>query len=317
MLYFPREIVLTGKAMLARTFTVAVSIFFVADVSTAAPLNFYVRTGGSETYLPLSGGTTVPGFSTGISSDEASWTVTLPFGFDYYGVLKTSVTISANMYLTFGSVPAGAASYVNDCPINATTPNDFLAVFWDDGYPPSTAPVAQLQTKTEGNMPLRRFIIEFTNWDVLRIVGPSGVPENLRVSHQVVLWENGDIEFRYGPRSMATGLSECTNRHLGCSATIGIENSTATASDTVQCNSATVTDGRVIRWRHPLLNLQIERSESNLQIAWPTWVQGGALQTSHDFMNWSAVAQTPVVQGNNYVVTIPIKGAYDFYRLQR
>ncbi|MCC6994166.1 MAG: hypothetical protein IT370_06010 [Deltaproteobacteria bacterium] len=213
----------------------------------------YWRIDTTGTYVPLTGGTMVPGFVTGLAaSDELSWPVNLPFGFDFYGTTHNLINISANMYLTFGTVPADANSYQNDCPLNATAPNDTIALFWDDAYAPSTAPVAELQTKTEGSAPNRRFIIEYKNWDFIWLQGPGNPnPQNARVTQQVILYENGDIEMRYGPRRAGVTQDCGANRHLGCGATIGLENAAGTDIDDAQCNLATVNDGKVIYWVHP------------------------------------------------------------------
>ncbi len=213
----------------------------------------YWRVDTTGTYVPLTGGTVVPGFVTGLSaSDELSWPVNLPFAFDFYGTTHNLVNISANMYLTFGTVPADANSYQNDCPLNATAPNDTIALFWDDGYAPSTAPVAELATKTEGSAPNRRFIIEYKNWDFVYLTGPGNPnPQNARVTQQAILYENGDIEMRYGPRTAGAAQDCGVNRHQGCGATIGLENGAGTDIDDAQCNMATVNDGKVIYWVHP------------------------------------------------------------------
>ena len=212
----------------------------------------YWRIESSESYAPLAGGTAVPGFAAGVASDEASWSVPLPFAFDFYGEPKTSVTISANLYLTFGSVPSGAESYTNDCIQNTTAPNDMIAVFWDDAAPPSDA---ELLTRTEGTAPHRRFIIEWKNWDFAVTRAGEVSLQGARLQQQAILYENGDIELRYGPRVWLAGAFttlDCgTTRIGGCGATLGIENASGADVDAGQCNMATVSDGKVIRWIRP------------------------------------------------------------------
>ena len=70
----------------------------------------------------------------------------------------------------------------------------------------------------------------------------------------MILFENGDIEFRYGPRNDPDpGHVDCREQHLGCSATIGIEGGTGAAhdNDLVDCEVENTVDGRVIHFVHP------------------------------------------------------------------
>jgi hypothetical protein len=98
----------------------------------------------------------------------------------------------------------------------------------------------------------RRFVIEYVNW------GMSGPPPqffylDLELNHQVVLYEDGDIEFRCGPRNAPGVSTGCGSQQSGCSATIGIEG-TAPGQDTdlACCNSDdSAYDGLAIRFVHP------------------------------------------------------------------
>jgi hypothetical protein len=72
------------------------------------------------------------------------------------------------------------------------------------------------------------------------------------VTQTVVLHENGDIEFRYGPREAPASSSQCGQQHLGCSATIGLRSSNGTFdADQLECNENSVAEGDVIYWVHP------------------------------------------------------------------
>ena len=62
-------------------------------------------------------------------SDDDGTTVPLPFTFEFYGEPKTEISISSNGYLTFGS---DASSLGNSELPNPESPNDLIAMYWDD-----------------------------------------------------------------------------------------------------------------------------------------------------------------------------------------
>ncbi len=229
------------------------------DTATADTTFGYWVLEWTDTFTPLTGATTIP-ISTG-NPDGDGWSkaVALPFDFDYFGTVypeTTLLTLTDDMYATFDAYVGGSESYNNDC-LDDTAPNNMIAPFWDDGM--AYAATAQLLYKIEGTAPERKLVIEWRDFDV---IGPS--PQyyiiSVKVSHQVVLFENGDIEFRYGPRQAPSpGNVECRNQDLGCSATIGIEAGTAGDhdADVVDClQENTYYDidtgiGRVIHFVHP------------------------------------------------------------------
>jgi hypothetical protein len=151
-----------------------------------------------------------------------------------------------DMYLTFGAYPGGPETYQPDC-LDDTQPHDTIAPFWVDGW--SHATTATLSYTIEGTSPNRRLTIEWHDFDVLEDVWILPT----RVNHQVVLFENGDIEFRYGPRVSGPFGHGCDNQETGCSATIGIEGGSGAThdADVVDCNQQYTHDGRVIHFVYP------------------------------------------------------------------
>lgn len=219
-------------------------------------------TGATQITIPL----TTPMDTTTGAGDEWSQLITLPFTFPYYGNHFTIVNAHSNGFLTLGtpanpnSPPTGSAAWVNDCPLDATTPNDTMALFWDDAQSRSEYP-SQLWTKVEGTAPNRRFIIEYRDFDLLSCGMSTCTRLDARVNHQAILYENGDIEFRYGPRQTPSTTRGCTggggdrDQEIGGCATIGIEGMPAMAfdADQIQCDVTTpaVTNGRVITFVPP------------------------------------------------------------------
>ncbi|MFH0901264.1 MAG: hypothetical protein V2A73_11610, partial [Pseudomonadota bacterium] len=233
----------------------------------AADTSFgYWRIDTTSTYVALDGTSTRIDAPNNQLGD--SWSVDLPFSFDFFGSTKTATTkvnVSENMYLTFAAIPAGTDAYDNDCPMNSTAPNDLIALFWDWGFiSPGAAsgfpePAGEVRTQTQGEAPNRRFAVEFKNFDLIYTNRGTPYLQGFRVSQQVILHENGDVELRYGPRTNTGALDQdCgTDRHLGCSASVGLESSTGGDIDQAQCGTATsadppdLSDGKVIYWVHP------------------------------------------------------------------
>jgi len=129
------------------------------------------------------------------------------FSFPFYENSYSSLFICSNGMLSFVS---GSGDYINDPIPSGTTPNNFIAPWWDD-LSPQYGHVYYYQD-TANN----RFIVSF-----------EGVPNwsyGGNLNFQAVLYPNGDIDFNYA--AMDPG-----NDELNLS-TIGIEN--IDASDGLQ-----------------------------------------------------------------------------------
>ena len=151
------------------------------------------------------------------STDDGSASVTLPFGFPFYGDTKTDMLVSTNGYLTFSG---SGTDFSNDPIPSEAAPNDIIAPFWDDlAVNPVANEGSAVYTQDMGD---GRLIVQFENE---RLGDPDG-PTTL--SFQVVLSESGVIEFRY--RSLASADL--------ASATIGIENADGTDGLEVSANEA-------------------------------------------------------------------------------
>jgi hypothetical protein len=190
-------------------------------------------------YTSPAGATVVPGFAEG--ADDENYPLALPFPFVLYGVTYDSITISVNGFVGFGAPVTAAESYENDCPIDATTPDAMIAVFWDDLFASTMFdPRASISTLVEGAPPDRRFTIEWRDLDAWYQQGMSYWGQKLRVTHKLVLHEDGVFDLHYGPRTPPEHDDEdCgIDRHRGCSATIGLEASGSGAARTFQCGTA-------------------------------------------------------------------------------
>jgi subtilisin family serine protease len=140
-------------------------------------------------------------------SDDSSISVPLPFPFIFGGQAKTAVIISANGYLTFGN---NGSAYENAAIPSATSPNDFIAPFWDDLNPGAGGGIYY---QTVGAAPSRRFVVEWRRVPRFTLSPPGGEGE---LTFEAILFEGAhDIVFQYqalnGPQAD------------GGSATVGIE----------------------------------------------------------------------------------------------
>jgi len=159
------------------------------------------------------------GQNSGLSGDDNSVSLTLPFDFEFYGRSQTSVRVSANGYLTFGS---DGGVYINDPIPGSNSPNNIIAPFWDDLHQQSGINYYYYDQDNH------RFIIQYNNWGFFSGGGS--------LTFQVQLYENGGIYFYYN--SMSGTLN---------SATIGIEDGNGTDGLQVAYNTGYVQNGLAVR----------------------------------------------------------------------
>ncbi len=207
--------------------------------------DYTVTTVTGQPYAALPGALAVPGFLT--TADDESYAMTMPFTFRLYGVPYTQINISANGFVTFDVAPTGFETWLNDCPLDTTTPAATIAVFWDDLVSnTTTAPSATMTYAQDLSGADHWFAIEWRDFDAYYIAGGGNnhFAQGVRVTQQLVLHESGVIEMKYGPRSAPTIARDCgLARHQGCSATVGVEAEGNAPTKTIQCGSATGTVG--------------------------------------------------------------------------
>ena len=151
-----------------------------------------------------------------INSDDGFTELPLGFNFNFYDQDKSTVRVSSNGYLTFGT---DGSDFTNDQIPDAIDPNDYIAVFWDDLRP--SAQRGKIYYKTEPG----RFIVQY---DSVGNYAGDGF-----ATFQVVLLSNGNIMFYYNSMSDL----EANN-----SATVGIENADATDGAQIVFNNTYVKD---------------------------------------------------------------------------
>lgn len=133
------------------------------------------------------------------SSNDGSVKLNLPFRFNFYDVLYSSVTVGSNGYLTFGT---SGTDYTNDQIPDSKTPNSFIAPYWDDLRPSSRYGHIFHQSYED------KFVVQYNE------VGNYPFSSTGTITFQVILHANGNIEYLYKNLTLENTKS----------ATIGIEN---------------------------------------------------------------------------------------------
>jgi len=133
--------------------------------------------------------------------------VSIGFSFPFYINNYSSLYICSNGMLTFGS---GSTDYTNDNIPYTSTPNNYIAPFWDDLSPQNGGLVKYRYDSTNN-----RFIVSYIGVPIYTYSGGTG-----SLNFQVILYPSGRIDLNY--QTMDPG-SQGLN-----SATVGIEASSGT-----------------------------------------------------------------------------------------
>ncbi len=141
-----------------------------------------------------------------LADDGVSAFVPLGFDFDFFGVAYDELRISSNGFVTFnGSSNSGCCS--GDSIPGSGTPNNFIAMWWEDLDPPEGSGL--IQHETLGTSPDQVFVLEFQAVEHF----PGGTP----VTFQLQLFEDGGAELHFTDASGDGG-----------SHSIGVENEDGT-----------------------------------------------------------------------------------------
>jgi len=157
-------------------------------------------------------------------SDDGETNLTLPFQFEYYGVSSNLIRLGSNGGILFGAT-AGDVPVTNELMPSTVTPNAIIAPFWDDLNPAVSGNI-YYQDMGDG-----RFVI---TWNALPHYATTGTGT---YTFQLILQAGGAITFQY--KTMVGPTLD--------SATIGIENQTASTGLQVVRNANYVHDNLAIR----------------------------------------------------------------------
>ncbi len=172
--------------------------------------------------------------NTGITGDDQTVTVGLPFSVAFFGTSFSSINISSNGNAHFGTA---SNAYSNVAIPNSGAPNGMIAPFWDDLNP---AAGGQVFTGVSGTAPNRVFTIEWRN-----VAHFSGTSDGASFAIQIDESSAGTnaIWLLYQDTSFANASFDS-----GISATSGIENAAGSAGNQYSFNSAVLTNGKVIHF---------------------------------------------------------------------
>lgn len=229
-----------------------------------SPVNYFVRTEHYEAdWIDATVGIQYS------LADDGSVTLPTGFDFDFYGTLQTTVTISANGYLTFG--PAGGVAGNTSLP-DAAVPNELIAPFWDDLNPEEGGAV---YVHAEGTAPYRRLTIA---WVDIPRSGLGGV------TFEATLYEaNGDIVFRY----LDVDFGDASHDR-GASATIGVENAAGDAATVYSHNQALIQGFDALRFSRLRDVLLVDDDDNTPDVRGYYTAPLDALGVSYD--NWDTAS---------------------------
>ena len=167
-----------------------------------------------------------------ITKDDTTKTVTLPFTFRFMGTNYTSLKVSSNGNVHFGTA---STAYSNVAIPSSANPNALIAAFWDDLSPNLGGAI---YTATSGASPNRTFVIEWRNVNHYGVSGTNGATFQIQLqettNHVYILYQ----DTAFGNASYDNGVS----------ATSGVENATGTAGNQYSFNSAVLTAGKVLHF---------------------------------------------------------------------
>lgn len=191
----------------------------------------------------------ISGFGTAFSGDDISMEIPIGFQFPFFDEQYTDLFVSTNGFLTFDGGYSGVPSATNtDLTLPGSSPSlPIIAPLWDDwDIDPAFAGRGYYQTLGTAGVDLR-LVVQWHDVEHWPATGVGGT-----VDFEVVLFENGTIEFRYN--DVTTGVVAENN---GASATVGIRADEPTAvadGDVYQIsfNQASVFAGQAIRFFGPI-----------------------------------------------------------------
>ena len=97
-----------------------------------------------------------------LDDDDFSDLIAIPFNFDFFGSTKTGLYISSNGYLTFSGGSPDLRLFRRALPTSIpdeSLPNDFIAGWWNDLYPPGGGSITYQTLGAPGS---QHFIVQFT-----------------------------------------------------------------------------------------------------------------------------------------------------------
>jgi hypothetical protein len=165
-----------------------------------------------------------------VDPDDGVGTVNVPFSFELYGAVVTTLQVSPNGFAATSGLTDPGGALNTTFPMSAV-PNGILAPWWEDLTVDESVVVgASLSHAVQGTAPDRVLVVQWRN---VRVSAHS-TTNHRRFNFQLALFETTNvIEYRYG-ETASTG-----NPPTATSASVGIEDQTgATGENLLPCTPA-------------------------------------------------------------------------------
>jgi hypothetical protein len=194
------------------------------NITGPGPIN--VDWSGVLPFIELAGTGNTPPMGGG--GDTAWYTITFPSGFTFpwFGSNKTGLVATSDGYLSFNTGYA-TSDYTEAALPDSTNSNLAIAPYWTDGEQSGAAQVLWQQFQTGSGE--KYLVVEWRNYHLY-----SNSSSNL--NYEVVLWDNGNVDLRYG-----TMYAPTQDDAWGNSAVIGYQGPAMT-----QATSWMLTNGSVV-----------------------------------------------------------------------
>ncbi|GAA4038577.1 hypothetical protein GCM10022386_25560 [Flavobacterium cheonhonense] len=162
------------------------------------PVNIpsYAFNASAGTYTPITGTNVGTG---AIGDDVGVGNLPIGFTFPYRGQTHTVFSVSSNGLIIVGDTTVGVTGYSGNA-LSSTA--NAIAPLWDDN---NTTGGSVIYTTT-GTAPNRILTVQ---WTGMHVAG-SGSATNPTIDMQVLLYENGNIQFVYGSQSAALSSPTCS-----------------------------------------------------------------------------------------------------------
>jgi|GEM_PF-608934 len=164
------------------------------------------------------------------STDDGSFSTTLPWSFPYYGNGYTNFFFTTNGWLGFN---AASTQYSNVAIPNVAEPNNAIYAWWDDLDAVGTS--GDRTVYYYNDVANSRYIVQYNNVRHLSAAADT-------FKFQAILKPNGEILLQYNRMVGTTNLT---------SATIGIENADGSTGLQVVYNAAYIHNGLAIKFYLP------------------------------------------------------------------
>jgi hypothetical protein len=200
----------------------------LANVDWSAALPF-IDLAGTGNPPPMGGG-----------GDTAWYTVNFPSGFTFpwFGSNKTRLVATSDGYLSFNDGYA-TSDYSESRLPDSSTPELAIAAYWTDGEQNGPAQVLWQLFQTGSGQ--KYLVVEWKNYQLYN-------NDSSDLNYEVVLWDNGDVDLRYGRMYAPT-----QNDAWGNSAVIGYQGPALTEATSWMLTNGSVVPGGLTNRSFPVI----------------------------------------------------------------